>query len=165
MFFVSKSPDDTRTFASALLRALSPRTKATILGLTGELGAGKTTLAQCIAEELGIHERVTSPTYVIFKTYNTSTNNQPVSPSQGGQPTTNNFKKLVHVDAYRLQEGKDLESLGWKELISDPHTLIVLEWPERVAEILPSDIVSVVIDPINKTTRNIEVSYGKEGNT
>lgn len=148
MFFVSKSLDDTKKFASDLINRLSKNKRATILALTGDLGAGKTTLTQKIAEVLGVTGRVTSPTYVIAKMYDTD---HAV------------FKKLVHIDAYRLQGGDDLLSLGWKELIEDRETLIVLEWPEKVAEILPADIIRIEIDPINDTTRNIE-TYGEKEN-
>lgn len=99
---------------------------ALLITLSGELGTGKTNFVQALAAELGISERVTSPTFVIQKEYT-------ITPSQaqvklGGRPYT----RLVHIDAYRLNSLADLELLGWKDLLSDDTTLIALEWPERV---------------------------------
>jgi tRNA threonylcarbamoyladenosine biosynthesis protein TsaE len=95
---------------------------ATVVALSGELGVGKTTLTQAIARELGVGENIISPTFVIMKSYKI----------QNGP-----FKTLVHIDAYRLDSVKELERLGWAELIADPKNLILIEWPERVLEATP----------------------------
>jgi tRNA threonylcarbamoyladenosine biosynthesis protein TsaE len=97
---------------------------AQLVLLEGELGAGKTTFVQALARSLGVKERVTSPTFVIQKTY--------ALPSS---QTKHGFKRLVHIDAYRLNSLDDLRMLGWGECVADPHALILLEWPERVREV------------------------------
>lgn len=91
---------------------------ARLLLLSGELGAGKTTFVQALARKLGVTERVTSPTFVIQKEY--SIKNDP------------DFKRLIHIDAYRLESLYDLKLLGWDDYINDGSTIVALEWPERV---------------------------------
>ena len=88
--------------------------RAAIVALSGDLGAGKTTLAQAIARELGVKESVISPTFVIMKSY----------PIVRGP-----YKQLIHIDAYRLNSETELEKLGWAELAGDPKNLILIEWP------------------------------------
>lgn len=92
---------------------------AQLLLLSGDLGAGKTTFTQALGQLLKVKERITSPTFIIQKEYETG---------------DKEFEKLIHIDAYRLKGFADLELLGWKELINDPHTLIVIEWPERLSD-------------------------------
>src|SRR3989338_172816 len=95
---------------------------ATVVALSGDLGAGKTAFAKALARAFGIEEDVTSPTYVIEKIY---------------IPTKGLFSRLIHIDAYRLESEHDLEVLGWKELLQEPSNLIVLEWPEKVEGAIP----------------------------
>jgi tRNA threonylcarbamoyl adenosine modification protein YjeE len=110
-----------------LAGTLVPRTgSATILALSGDLGAGKTTFAQGIARSLGVAEQVTSPTFVIEKIY---------------QLENQKFSRLIHIDAYRLNDAHELEVLGWKEITADPANLIVIEWPEKVAGLIPEDAI------------------------
>lgn len=115
---------------------------ATVITLSGELGAGKTTFAQGIARALGVEETVSSPTFVIEKIYQLS-----------GQQ----FEKLIHIDAYRLKNGHELDVLGWKEIIAEPKNLIVLEWPERVAEVMPENAIRIRFD-IEGDTRIISIT-------
>lgn len=112
-----------------LAGTLMPRREgATILTLSGDLGAGKTTFAQGIAQALGIEENVTSPTFVIEKAY---------------QLEGQKFARLIHIDAYRLNDPHELEVLGWKEIIADPANLILIEWPEKVAGLIPADAIRI----------------------
>lgn len=95
--------------------------------LTGELGAGKTTLAQGIAEGLRVRGPVTSPTFVIAR----------VHPSLCGGP------QLVHVDAYRLSGLEELDDLDLDADLADSVT--VVEWGQGVAEQLAPDRVEVLL--------------------
>lgn len=101
---------------------------ATIITLSGELGAGKTTFVQGIARALGVEENVTSPTFVIEKVY---------------ELTGQKWKHLIHIDAYRLKSAHELEVLGWHEIAQEPGNLIVIEWPERVAALIPADAIRI----------------------
>ena len=125
---------EARRFARALRRASDV---ATIVTLSGELGAGKTTFTQALAKEFGIEDTVTSPTFVIEKIYNLVSDKQSF-PLQA-------FTRLVHIDAYRLKGAHDLKVLGWKELVAEPNNLIILEWPEHVAGAVPQDAIQITL--------------------
>ena len=141
--FTSHSLEETKKFAKAFLDSLTPKEgEATIVGLYGNLGAGKTALTKVLAEELGIRESVTSPTFVIEKIYETQ---HPI------------FKRLIHIDAYRLENGAELQVLNFEELVENPNNLIVIEWPENVKEILPEDHVRVRCEFVDENSRQFEV--------
>jgi tRNA threonylcarbamoyladenosine biosynthesis protein TsaE len=122
---------------------LAPKDHATLVTLSGELGAGKTSFTQGVAKALGIKESVTSPTFVLEKIYEL-----PEAMSQG-------FKRLVHIDAYRLEGGSALKPLGFDELMEDRHNLILLEWPERVADALPNADMHITLTVLPDNTRMI----------
>jgi len=129
-------------YAEEFVAGIKPRNRATVIGLSGDLGAGKTTFAQAVARELGVKESVTSPTFVIEKIYKLE--NQ-------------TFEHLIHIDAYRLESGRELEKIGWREIAADPQNLILIEWPERVAEILPPDTRKITFKFVDEFTRTIEL--------
>ncbi len=126
--------------AKRLVSGLAPANGATLVTLSGELGAGKTTFTQAIAGVLGVEDIVTSPTFVLEKIY-------PLS--------SGTFSCLIHIDAYRLQSGADLAPLELSNLMKDPGNLIVLEWPERVADALPTPTVSIRLVPEADGSRTI----------
>ncbi|MBP9771723.1 MAG: tRNA (adenosine(37)-N6)-threonylcarbamoyltransferase complex ATPase subunit type 1 TsaE [Candidatus Pacebacteria bacterium] len=139
------STDEMAVFAGELLAGLSPRTDgtATVLALSGDLGAGKTAFVKALAKYLGVEEHITSPTFVIQKTYNL-------------QPTTNNgFKKLIHIDAYRLAGGNELAVLGFKDTLADSKNLIALEWPELVADVVPENAMCITFTHVDENTRSV----------
>lgn len=119
---------------------------ARVIAISGDLGAGKTTLTQELGKILGIKTKIVSPTFVIMKTYKIKSNSV----------YYNEFKKLVHIDAYRLDSHSDLMKLGWKELQNDKDNLIIIEWPERVAKCLGANICSVKLEHIDNETRVFE---------
>lgn len=108
--------------AERFVASLTPGATATLVTLSGELGAGKTAFTQACARALGVTETVSSPTFVLEKIY-------PLRDSV--------FSRLVHIDAYRLEHGRDLVPLDFEKIMGDPTTLIFLEWPEVVADALP----------------------------
>lgn len=122
--FVSKSLEETRAFSKEWLQNLcekkqkSDKKKAITVGLSGHLGAGKTAFVRELAKELGIKEEITSPTFVIMKIYKTS---------------NEIFKKLVHIDAYRLERPDELKILGLDNIEKDKDSLVMIEWPENVS--------------------------------
>lgn len=119
---------------------------ATILALSGPLGAGKTSLVQSIAKELGISEKVVSPTFVIAKWYKTQ---------------DKDFEELVHIDAYRIEEEDELVPLGFHDLLEKKNTLIIIEWPERLPKALSENKASLFILDHENDIRKIEgpISY------
>jgi tRNA threonylcarbamoyladenosine biosynthesis protein TsaE len=134
-------------FLSKLNSSAVTPAQAWITGLSGELGAGKTTFVQAVARALGIAETVTSPTFVIEKIY-------AIPPSKEGAPPSI-FKHLIHIDAYRLESPGELARLGFNEIAADPANLILIEWPERVAELLPPDFKKISFAHIDESTREL----------
>lgn len=111
----TSSAEETRALAAALATALAPDTT---LALHGNLGVGKTTFVQGLAQGLGIQEPVTSPTFNIFTLHRGRTN-------------------LLHLDAYRLESTQQVEDLLLADFMITPWCLAV-EWPEKVADWLPA---------------------------
>lgn len=137
-----------RSFADDFLQALvvEPRKeRATIVGLSGDLGAGKTAFVKCVASVLGITEVITSPTFVLEKIY--------ALPDES--LLGNSFSKLVHIDAYRLHSGDEMSALDWDALCADSTNLIFLEWPEQVVSAMPDDMIKISFEYVDDTTRRI----------
>lgn len=114
---------------------------AAVVSLTGELGAGKTTFVQELARALGVEERVQSPTFVIEKVYKIK--------------KSEHFSHLIHFDAYRIENTEEIKRLGWHELVRDPENLVVVEWGERIRDILPSGTKHIQFETIDEHTRKI----------
>lgn len=129
-----------REVAREFLEQISPRDTAVVVGLVGELGAGKTTFVKQIAHILGVDSSITSPTYVILKKY-------PIPDYT--------FNNLIHIDAYRIESAEELQRLKWEELLKDPQNLIFLEWPRNVSEILPEDWMEIRLAVTGNSTRDI----------
>lgn len=122
-----------RTLAEALLERASQRNPA-VVALSGELGAGKTTLVQHIAKALGVEERVVSPTFALMKSY----------------PTRHPFfTTLLHADAYRTNE-KEMKALGFDALLARPGTLACIEWAERLEGLIPEAALRVSLAHADK---------------
>ncbi len=115
------SAEETRALAARLAEACPA---GTVLALHGDLGAGKTTFTQGFARGLGIQESITSPTFTIFTLH------------RGAGPA-GETRRLVHLDAYRLDHGAQLEDLMIDDFLVPPWWLVV-EWPSRVADWLPA---------------------------
>ncbi|MBI5045610.1 MAG: tRNA (adenosine(37)-N6)-threonylcarbamoyltransferase complex ATPase subunit type 1 TsaE [Candidatus Niyogibacteria bacterium] len=116
---------------------------ALVIGLEGDLGGGKTTFMQGFARGLGIKENITSPTFVLLKMFKLA---------------RKNFRRLAHIDAYRLKSARGLKLLGWDELLSDPANIIVVEWADKVRAFMPKDRVRITFDYGDKNERKINVS-------
>ena len=127
---------------------------ATVLALQGELGAGKTTFTKSLARILGINESITSPTFVIQKTFSINATNFKNSAEAFSK---NIFAQLIHIDSYRLDLSAELAHLGWHDLLNQKENLIVVEWPERIADILPAQYILLKFAHVNETTREVEV--------
>lgn len=104
---------------------------ATVVALQGELGSGKTYFVQNFGKVFGVEENMPSPTFVIMKSYN-------IDPAKTGQ-VWHGFKKLIHIDTYRLEQEQELINLGWEEIVKDSENIIFIEWPERIPGLIPPD--------------------------
>ncbi len=140
--FLSKSLEDTEKVAGLILSRAKelPVDGALVIALSGNLGAGKTTLTQAIAKKLGIGARVKSPTFLIMETY-------PIS--------FDRFHQLIHVDAYRMERPDEIKNLGFDSLLKNQSNLIVIEWPEKIPPFVPEKAFRVNLSFIDKNTREI----------
>jgi tRNA threonylcarbamoyladenosine biosynthesis protein TsaE len=148
---VLESFEDLQEEAESFAKTLSPDEKtATLIALSGELGAGKTSFTQGLARSLGIIGAVTSPTFVLQKVY-------PLTKKDG-----QGFSQLVHIDAYRLESEVDLARIDFEECMSDPKTLILFEWPEKIQNLRERANCEVSITVLPDMTRKI--TYTKHEN-
>ncbi len=133
---ISHSVAETEAIAGKLAGRLSP---GDCLTLQGDLGAGKTQFVRGLVRALGGDaRRVCSPTFVLLNVYPTP-------------PMT-----VYHLDAYRVRGDEDFEAIGFTELL-DQRGLVVVEWPERIAGLLPRRRVSVRLDAPSPRVRRIEI--------
>lgn len=130
--------------ARSVVSGLEPREGATLITLAGELGAGKTAFTKAVAEALGVEEVVNSPTFVLEKIY--------------ALPAGAPFSRLVHIDAYRLESGADLAPLGFSDLMKDAGNLVLLEWPEKVADALPEPAHRISFTTLENDVRRISIT-------
>ncbi len=133
--FETHSLTETQLFGARLAMALQA---GDVVALVGNLGAGKTHLAQAIAGGLGVDpEIVTSPTFVLIQEY------------EGTLP-------IFHMDAYRLNDTDEFLELGADELLGADN-ICLIEWADRVADVLPEKQIRIEIESISETSRRILV--------
>jgi len=118
--------DELRVWGENLGRSINP---PLIITLTGELGAGKTTLAQAICLGYGVQDFITSPTYALVQEYSARRS------------------AVFHIDLYRVESPEQLTNLGWDDILGS-RALILVEWPERAGRRLPEDHLPIDIDYI-----------------
>lgn len=135
------SQNQTKKLAAEIAKNI-PESGPMIFGLEGELGAGKTTFVQGFAKALGVEEKVLSPTFLILKEFN----------------IPNSKRILYHIDCYRIEGPKDILQLGWKDIIENKNSIVMIEWPERIAEILPEDIKIIRFTHNGGDKRTIEIT-------
>ena len=135
---ISNSEEETEALAARLAKEL-PR--GSVLLLDGDLGAGKTVFSRGFARGLGISEPVSSPTYTIVQEY----------PLPGGG-------MLYHLDLYRIDDSRSALAFGVDEFLDDPGSLALVEWPERIADILPAEAVRIEIRHLSDSGREICVT-------
>lgn len=138
---ITTTAEETRRFGGELARTIVP---GTLLCLMGDLGAGKTTLVQGLLEGLGATRPYVSPTFVIMKQYDLSV------------PSATGIKRVYHADAYRV-EARDFKEIGFAEWCADPEGLVILEWPERIMDILPEKRINITLTSLSETEREIVI--------
>lgn len=124
------APAQTRALGAAVGRLVTP---GMVIALSGDLGAGKTTFTQGLAQGLGITAQVTSPTFTLVAEYD----------ARDGM-------RLIHMDSYRLGDQPDnamleAETFGFEELLEDPAAVVVIEWAERLAALLPPGTLYITL--------------------
>lgn len=132
--------EETQIYAERLAASAGPDRR--IFALVGDLGAGKTTFSRFFLRALGVTEPVTSPTFVIMKKY-------PVADAR--------FSRACHVDCYRLKNPEEMAALGFNDILADTKTVVLIEWADRIADMLPPDTVWIDFVHGGETDRNIAV--------
>jgi len=127
---------------------LSQKKGALIIALSGDLGAGKTTFVQGLAKGLEIKEKITSPTFVLMKKFQIRKNLRLDSQK---------FASFFHIDCYRIQRPEEILNIGFKEIISNSQNIVVIEWSEKIEEILPKNNIKIKFDFMGQNTRKIVV--------
>ena len=139
---ITHSTNETRALGQGLARSIAPG--STVL-LRGDLGAGKTTFVQGFLEALGAARPYVSPTFVIMKQYDLA------------EPSPTGVARVYHMDAYRIDDPAEMERLGFEEWTADPAGVVLVEWPERIAPLLPQDATTVSLRWISDTDREISI--------
>lgn len=146
--FISNSTQETWKVAEDFATQLKG---GEVLALSGELGSGKTTFVQGLAEALGIKERVNSPTFVIIKIYKSK---KQISKSKNTNKKLKS-KFLCHMDMYRVKSVEDAISAGIMDYLGRTDTICVIEWAERVQELLPKKTIWVEFEHLGEDKRKI----------
>jgi tRNA threonylcarbamoyladenosine biosynthesis protein TsaE len=147
--FLTKSPRETGKLAKILAKEVIKSKKvypernrgALIFGLVGELGAGKTTFIQGFASGAGVKRRLTSPSFVLMKKYR----------------ALSAHKDLYHIDCYRIKNPKDILALDFKEIISIPKNIVLIEWAEKIRKILPKGAIWIRFKILGEKKREIKL--------
>ena len=144
---ITQAPSQTkklgRILAKEILKTSSKR--AIVVGLIGDLGGGKTTFLQGFAKGLGIKQPITSPTFVIIRKYKILNSQFSI------------YNYLYHIDCYRIKKPKEILNLGFKEMILNPQNIVVIEWADKILEILPRDALILDFELIDLKTRQITI--------
>lgn len=136
MEFKTLSTQETQNVASDLASRILEKgsgSKAHIILFKGDLGAGKTTFIQGFARSLGAKEKVKSPTFVIMKEYSF------IWPK-------GELGRIYHLDCYRMNDSSAISSIDLGNIFRDPSAIVLIEWPERIGDLIPRDNISVSID-------------------
>lgn len=128
--------DSIRDAAKAFIEAMDDRT---VFAFYGEMGAGKTTFIKAICEELGVEDVINSPTFAIVNEYRSDSD-----------------ELIYHFDFYRINKVEEAYDFGYEDYLYSG-ALCFIEWPEKIEELLPSDIVNVTIKENEDGTRTVSV--------
>lgn len=133
IFIQTKSKQETFALGSALVPFLR---RGDVITLSGDLGAGKTTLTTGVARALHVEDKVISPTFNIMKCYFKAT------------------IPLYHIDAYRLEDGN--KDIGLEEFI-EGDGITMIEWPQYIQELIPGNAIKITIKHVEGDIRDISI--------
>ncbi len=163
---ITHSDSETKKFGKKFASTLRG---GDIVCLSGELGAGKTTLVKGIAEGLGVKEEITSPTFTLMNVYEVETTDyrlqttaQTVDQSAVVRSPLTVVKKLIHIDMYRLKNAEELIQIGVEDYLGAPDTITVVEWPEKMEKILRGKkLIKVTMEHWKNSERKIRIEKSK----
>lgn len=136
--FISTSEEQTEKIAAKLAAKLST---GSVIALHGNLGCGKTVFARGFARALGVTDYVTSPTFTIVQEY----------------PLADD-RRLYHLDLYRIGNEDDAIAFGIDEYLLDTEAFCLLEWPTRIKELWPDNVIEIFFEHIDEETRSIRIT-------
>lgn len=112
-----------------------------VLALVGDLGAGKTTFIQGLAQGLGIKQNIISPTFILMRSYKADSD-----------------KMLYHLDLYRLEQDfdKEFQNLGLGDIWGKPQNLVVIEWADKAKELLPKNTKWIEFEYLGEDERTVK---------
>ena len=144
MEFVTKSPQETKKLGEKVAADLVINYKPLIIALTGELGSGKTTFTQGFAKGLGIKKPIISPSFILMRSYELAKSN----------------KIFYHLDLYRLETNleNEIENLGVKDIWSQKDNVLIIEWAEKIKNLLPEDVKWIEFEYLSENKRKIIIS-------
>ena len=136
---VFNSINETQSFAADFAKTIPP---GTVIGLLGNLGTGKTTFTQGVAEALGIKENVGSPTFKLVSEYK-------------GEDSW-----LYHIDAYRLKGSNDFLNIGGEEFLNTEKGITIIEWADIISDLLDDSVIHIHFSRLknNSDSRQIKIS-------
>ena len=138
---IINSLDDTKKLAKKFAKLLKGG-KVVLLG--GDLGAGKTTFTKCVLRALGVKDEITSPTFTIMKEYRSKKFN------------------IYHFDMYRMTSGAEAKEFGLEDYIysKDNSSIVFIEWPENIKDILMGSFITIDISLIDDNKRKFDITRG-----
>ncbi|MCC7469560.1 MAG: tRNA (adenosine(37)-N6)-threonylcarbamoyltransferase complex ATPase subunit type 1 TsaE [Bacteroidetes bacterium] len=145
MEILSRSAEETKNLAKEFVKNMK-ETGPLIVELVGDLGAGKTTFMKGVGEFLGIKEDIVSPTFLIQRNYDID---------------FLDFKKLIHIDAYRIEEAKELSTIDWENYSSKKENLIFIEWSQNLKRDLESSY-KIFFSYVNENERKIIIQKNEK---
>jgi len=135
--------EETHLLAESLAATIKP---GQLIALRGDLGSGKTAFTKGFAKALGIKQHITSPTFLIVKTY---------------EVVRDDIRKLYHLDLYRLESEEEIKGIGITEILKDPYGVVIVEWAERMGGLLPKDRIDIYLEYIDEGKRKITIENNK----
>jgi tRNA threonylcarbamoyladenosine biosynthesis protein TsaE len=136
---ITHSIEETHAFAKKIAEQVK---NGGVLALQGNLGAGKTTFTQGLAKALRIEDKILSPTFVVMRQHQ----------------IPNSETMLYHIDLYRMTSVESLKELGLEEILSNPKNIVVIEWPEKLSEKLPSNTLFLQFRTLDDDSKEIVLS-------
>ncbi len=127
--FITQSNLETKKLAKKLAKNF----KSGVIALSGPLGAGKTTFVQGFAKGLGIKDKIISPTFVLIRQH----------------------EDFYHIDLYRLS---NFDGLGLEEILSNKDNIVLIEWAEKIKDLLPKNTIWITFEMLSENKRKITLS-------
>jgi tRNA threonylcarbamoyladenosine biosynthesis protein TsaE len=152
--FFTKEEKETKKLGGDLAKKfLKTKKGPLIFALMGPLGSGKTTFLKGFSRVLGIKEEILSPTFVIMKRFKLRKKTKPLD---------YRFRNFYHLDCFRIKKEKEIVGLGFKKIISDPKNILVIEWAEKIKNLLPKKTIFLKFKMVGLKKRKISLIVPKD---